>query len=78
MLKLSDVDDMECMTTKEWSPLETGAIEHKIYCGDGTTGELVRINELQGKTKVVELIDMNVDAPDPPDAPPSPIPNCGP
>ncbi len=41
-----------CLETKEWSPLEPGAIEHKYYCPDG--GGLVLINELKGKTLRVE------------------------
>jgi hypothetical protein len=45
----------ECLVTKEWSPLETGAIEHKYYCpGTG----LVLINELQGGTVRTELVDV--------------------
>jgi hypothetical protein len=42
-----------CLETKEWSPLERGAIEHKYYCpGVG----LVLINELQGGTVRTELV----------------------
>jgi hypothetical protein len=41
-----------CLETKEWSPLERGAVEHKFYCPDG--GGLVLINELKGKTLRVE------------------------
>ena len=36
-----------CLETKEWSPLEHGAVEHKYYCPDG--GGNVLINELKGK-----------------------------
>jgi hypothetical protein len=44
-----------CLVTKEWSPLETGAIEHKYYCpGTG----LVLINELQSGTVRTELVDI--------------------
>ena len=44
-----------CLVTKEWSPLERGAIEHKYYCpGPG----LVLINELQSGTVRTELVDI--------------------
>lgn len=43
-----------CMKTKEWTPLERGSIEHKYYCPEG--GGLMLIEELKGKTVVVELI----------------------
>jgi len=56
-------DDEVCMTTKEWTPLERGHIEHKTYCSDGDYGELALVHELKGKTVLVELIDKNVDAP---------------
>ena len=50
----------ECLKTKEWTPLEHGSVEHKYYCiGAG----LVLIEELQGKTKWVELIDIDVIVP---------------
>jgi len=46
-----------CLRTKEWTPLERGEVEHKYYCiGAG----LVLIEELHGKTKWVELIDIDV------------------
>lgn len=73
-VKLDGMDDMECLKTKEWTPLERGHIEHKFYCSDGTTGELTLIKELKGKTVVVELIAMNVAAPPAPVGPPYPIP----
>jgi len=38
------------MKTKEWTPLERGEVEHKYYCD----GELVLIEELKGKTVIVE------------------------
>ncbi len=59
------MEDQECMKTKEWSPLEHGAVEHKFYCHDDPAGpgELLLINELQGKTVVQELIDRNVTSP---------------
>jgi hypothetical protein len=44
-----------CLVTKEWSPLEHGAVEHKYYCPD--TG-LVLINELQSGTVRTELVDI--------------------
>jgi hypothetical protein len=44
-----------CLITKEWSPLEHGAIEHKFYCpGKG----LLLINELQSGTVRTELFDV--------------------
>lgn len=44
-----------CLKTKEWTPLESGAIEHKYYApGVG----LVFIEELNGKTVRVELVDI--------------------
>jgi len=69
-----DTDELVCLKTKEWSPLETGHIEHKFYCSDGDTGVLAWIDELKGKTVTVVLIDTGVDAPDPPDGPPYPVP----
>lgn len=51
-----DPDEYEgCMKTKEWSPLERGAIEFKYYCpGVG----LVLIEEHMGKTVRTELVDV--------------------
>ncbi len=70
-------DDLTCMKTKEWTPLEPGSVEHKFYCSDGEVGELSMIEELKGKTVIVELIDTNISpTPAMPAAPPSPIPNC--
>ena len=70
-------DNVVCMKTKEWTPLEPGEIEHKYYCNDGTNGRLSLIKELKGKTVIVELIDIDISPPSPPLAsPPSPIPNC--
>jgi hypothetical protein len=44
-----------CLVTKEWSPLEPGAIEHKYYArGVG----LVLVEELKSKTVRVELVDV--------------------
>jgi hypothetical protein len=79
VLNFVELDDMECLKTKEWTPLENGHIEHKFYCSDGTTGQLALINELKGKTVVVELIETNlVTVPPAPIGPPNPIPNCVP
>lgn len=45
-----------CLKTKEWTPLERGAIEHKYYCPEDG---LVLIEEVSGNPKVwVELIDV--------------------
>jgi hypothetical protein len=43
-----------CLVTKEWSPLETGAVEQKFYCPAG--GGLLLNTELQGKTLRVEYV----------------------
>jgi hypothetical protein len=43
-----------CLETKEWSPLEHGAVEHKFYCPSG--GGNVLITELKGKTLRSEYI----------------------
>jgi len=44
-----------CLVTKEWTPLESGNVEHKYYApGTG----LVLIEELKEKTVRVELIDI--------------------
>jgi hypothetical protein len=43
-----------CLKTKEWSALDTGAVEQKYYCvGIG----LVAVDEHQGKTFRSELVD---------------------
>jgi len=45
----------DCLETKEWSPLEPGAVEHKYYTrGVG----LVLVEELKGKTVRSELVDV--------------------
>jgi hypothetical protein len=46
-----------CMKTKEYTPLEPGGIEHKYYCrlSQGGLG-LMLIEELKGKTKIVEYV----------------------
>ena len=47
----------DCLQTKEWTPVEPGAVEHKYYCP--YTG-LVLINELSGGPTVrVELVGLN-------------------
>jgi hypothetical protein len=48
-----------CMKTKEWSPLERGAIEYKSYCPEAPGG-LVLIEEHMGKTVRTELVDIVV------------------
>ena len=48
-------DYEECLTTKEWTKLAPGEIEHKYYApGVG----LVYVLELKGKTVHVELVDI--------------------
>jgi hypothetical protein len=48
----------ECMVMKEWTALEPGNVEHKIYFpGVG----LVHIKELKEKTVEDELVEMNID-----------------
>jgi hypothetical protein len=70
-------DGPVCMKTKEWTPLEPGAVEHKWYCSDGMVGELSLIEELKGKTVIVELVDRNINKTPPTRRlPVSPIPNC--
>ncbi|MGW8182103.1 MAG: hypothetical protein ACWGQW_25520, partial [bacterium] len=54
---LVDSDYTGCLKTKEWTPLEAGAVEHKYYC---PYVGLVLIEELQGGPTVrVELTDIN-------------------
>jgi len=43
-----------CLVTKEWSPLEAGAVEQKFYCPAG--GGLLLNTELKGKTLRVEYV----------------------
>ena len=51
-------DSDDCLKTKEWSPLERGAVEHKYYCPD--IGALLLIEEVSGgPTVVVDLIDVS-------------------
>jgi hypothetical protein len=75
VLNFKIYDEVECMKTKEWTPLEPGEVEHKFYCD----GELVLIEELKGKTVIVELIENTWGTPDWPDVgedTPNPIPQC--
>jgi hypothetical protein len=54
-VSVPDGDFEDCLETKEWSPLEPGAIEHKFYArGVG----LVLVEELKGKTVRMELVDI--------------------
>lgn len=76
VLNFKEEDGLTCMVTKEWSPLEPGAVEHKWYCSDGIVGELSLIEELKGKTVMVELVARDVAAPPPPAGPINPIPSC--
>lgn len=51
----------ECMKTKEFTPLSPGEIEHKYYCRLSRGGlGLMRIEELKGKTKIVEYVGMTL------------------
>jgi hypothetical protein len=53
---------MNCLETKEWSPLEHGAIEHKYYCpeADGGRGALVQVEAVSGgATEWTNLIDVH-------------------
>jgi hypothetical protein len=76
VLNFKKRNGLVCMKTKEWTPLERGAIEHKWYCSDGAVGELVLIEELHGKTVIVELVDRDVAAPPADGLPVNPIPTC--
>jgi hypothetical protein len=65
-----------CLMTKEWSPLERGAIEHKYYCPTEEFGGLLPlINELQGGTVRTELVQILENSGPPSEAtPPNLIP----
>ncbi len=76
VLNFVNMDGLTCMKTKEWTPLEPGHVEHKFYCSDGDIGMLSLIEELKGKTKFVELIDVDIAAPAPPAGPPFAEPAC--
>ena len=51
-----------CMKTKEYTPLSPGEIEHKYYCrlSQGGFG-LMLIEELKGKTRIVEYVGEDLD-----------------
>lgn len=72
-------DELVCMKTKEWTPLEPGNVEHKFYCSDGVTGQLALIEELKGKSVFVEPVE-DYEGGYPPQpllgGRPSPIPVC--
>lgn len=51
----------DCLVTKEWTPLERGAIEHKFYCPDSGPG-LVLVEEFKGKTVRVEYVGTSLPA----------------
>ena len=79
VVNLTKKNGLKYLKTKEWSPLEPGAIEHKFYRSNGTFGELFLIEELKGKTVIVDLFATNIV--NPPSAerlPISPIPSCPP
>jgi len=55
VLNFIGIDDVECLKTKEWTPLERGAIEHKYYCPDNG---LLQIEGVSGGPKAwTELVD---------------------
>jgi len=57
---------VNCLETKEWSPLEHGAIEHKYYCpeADGGRGALVQVEAVSGgPTEWTRLIDVHAIVP---------------
>ncbi len=59
-------DYVNCLETKEWSPLEHGAIEHKYYCqeADGGRGALVQVEAVSGgPTEWTQLIDVHTISP---------------
>jgi hypothetical protein len=54
---------MDCLHTKEYTPLSPGEVEHKFYCrlSQGGVG-LTLINELKGKTRRVEYVGTGLPA----------------
>lgn len=67
------------MKTKEWTPLERGAIEHKFYRSVGGVGELFMIEEIKEKTVIVSLFAKDIANPPPANGLPiSPTPGCPP
>jgi len=51
-----------CAVIKEWTPLESGHVEHKHYCLTPAGSGLVFIEELKSKTTYVELIGSSLPA----------------
>jgi hypothetical protein len=63
VLNFVEIDDMDCLKTKEWTALEPGAVEHKLYCYDESLeySVLYLINEVSGGPTIsVELIDVDI------------------
>ena len=63
-----DIDNGEfvnCLMTREWTPIEPGGIEHKFYCPfEGTNvgpAGLMFIEELKGKNVYVEFVGGEFD-----------------
>ena len=78
VVNLTKKGRLKYLKTKEWTPLERGAIEHKFYRSNGTVGELFLIEQLKGKTVIVELVDRDIAPPPAVGLPISPIPSCPP
>lgn len=79
VVNLSKKNGTQYLKTKEWSPLERGAIEHKFYRSFGGVGELFMIEELKGKKVIVNLVARNItNTPPATGLPISPIPSCPP
>ena len=76
VLNFKKMEGLVCMKTKEWTPLERGAIEQKWYCSDGEVGELVLIKERHGKTVTVNLVATNIVPPAVGVLPISSTPSC--
>lgn len=76
VLNFKMADELVCMKTKEWTPLEPGATEHKWYCSDGAVGQLTSVEELHGRTVHTELFATNVPAPPAVGLPVDPAPAC--
>ena len=79
VVNLTKRNGWKLLKTKEWTPLEPGAVEHKFYRSKNGVGELFRIEELKGKTVIVELLARNITNPPPATGLPiRPIPSCPP
>lgn len=79
VVNLTKKNGTKYMTTKEWSPLEPGAIEHKFYRSMGGVGELFQIEQLKGKTVIVDLVARNIpNSPSAAGLPIRPVPSCPP